>query len=258
MKSYRLILLFVLSLVIISCNGCGSDSSNPFYATPTPYYPTPTPITGSYTVNGTITSAYYSSPLNNAYLTITSPNGYYNTTNANQQGQFTFTNLQGGDYLIRVTQNGYITMNNYVTVPAIPDNTGGSSYFNWSLWTINDWNSTYPDHQYSTQSGYIKVSVIRFSQNNLGTIINHVDGASVTCNPNSYYSLGYMTDFNSPPTINWNTNYTTSAGDALFYRVDSGSNLYTLSATKQGYTFNQAINCSSNAGEISTVIITQQ
>jgi hypothetical protein len=162
------------------------------------------------------------------------------TTNTDANGNYTFPALPMAIYTLRFSASGMIPDN------IMEINLMENCQQNCRLFTEIEFNALLGSaHPYDASSGYLMVNLYA-SESGFS-----IEGAVISLTPATYSALGYT---NVGEVIDWTATTTYHPGSAIFYRVTPGNN-YTITASKQGYSFTPVYNGFSKAGEITEYLM---
>ncbi|MDQ7826355.1 MAG: carboxypeptidase regulatory-like domain-containing protein [Candidatus Eremiobacteraeota bacterium] len=187
-------------------------------------------------VSGNLKDVMTGTAISGASVTLTVNGGSSQvSTTTDSSGNFSFSNITAGDYILRFSSSGYVPLNKYLNIQ------GNVSQYT-SICKITDWNTLMgSSHPYDASSGYFLVNVWTIQSQML-------QGAVVICTPGGT-AMAYVTS-GTPPTLDWSGTSTTQGGSAFIYKV-STTQTYSLTAQKTGYTFGSISGIVPIAGEIS-------
>lgn len=239
-KFYALLLAFLgfVSLILVGCGGGGGDSGG---STVSGGGGTSNSTSSNYSIAGTINDNTTGQHLSGVTVTLTSESSpatkYSASTTTSGEGLYELKDIPPGNYVMRISLNGYLSKNMHFPVKSNFQN-------NMVMLNLNDWNKSMGDsnHPYDPNSGYFDVAIANPTPNSQG-VNEAVEGAKIACSPQTYSAMGYQ----EWGFINWNGTATTSFGRAFFYKVPVGQT-YTLSISNAGASYSDIL-ATPTAGE---------
>ena len=228
-------ILMSLVILVSLLSGCGSNGSS---GTVSSAGGTGTDLNAIYKVTGTITEIDGQTPVKNATCSISekSADNQSATTTTDEQGNYSFSSLPYGEYILRVTENNHINTNFVFKVNSDTVNNG-------SILHKDKWAGLMgADHPLSTDQGCILVKIVQGSARGGEVGVQNVD---VDQFPAEFTDVGYV----NGSSVDWADSDTNAEGTGVFYNVTPGDN-YSICGSKSGVNVSSITGVKAVAGEI--------
>jgi len=232
-NSFFILMSIVILISLIS--GCGGNSSS---GTVSSAGGTGSDINAIYKVTGTITEIDGQTPVKNATCSIGDKSSGVKSasTTTDEKGNYSFSNLPYGEYILRVEENNHITTNFVFKVSSDTVNNG-------SILTRDKWTGLMgADHPISSDRGCIIVNVVQSGTRGGDAAVQNVD---VDQFPAEFSDVGYV----NGSSVDWADNDTNAEGTGVFYNVTPGDS-YNICGSKSGMNVSSVTGVKAAAGEI--------